>query len=128
MQKISRIVPGSPRVSGVDMKSASAVRPGTPSFGRPVGESTEIARGNLTTAQKAVNAREEMDARRKLGEQPEIVKNLTEQFFLQKASGPDTRSTVELINDGVEDGVEVPVQPMNRKEFVPPGSYLDVEA
>jgi hypothetical protein len=35
MDKISGIIPGSSRVTSVDMKDSSPVRPGTPSFGRP---------------------------------------------------------------------------------------------
>lgn len=124
MQKISRIVPGSARVSGVDLKSASAVRPGAPSFGRPVGESTESVRDGQTTAQRANGLREEMETRRKgIGEQPEIVKNLTEQFFMQRSSLPGME---ELPKEEVV-GAEPP-PPSARKDFVPPGSYLNVEA
>lgn len=124
MQKISRIVSSSPRVAGVDLKSTSAVRPGTPSFGRPVGESTESLRDGLTTAQKAVSLREEMETRRKgIGEQPEIVKNLTEQFFMQRSSLPGVEELPKEEVIGAE-----PPPPSARKDFVPPGSYLNVEA
>lgn len=131
MQKISSIIPSSPRVSGVDMKSAGAVRPGAPSFGRSMGESTEVNRDGLTTAQKAVNLREEMDNRRRgIGEQPEIVQKMTEQFFLQKSSMPDSFSTSELVNGEEADGSEAVALPpaSSRKDYVPPGSYLSVEA
>jgi hypothetical protein len=40
VEKISGIIPKSARVSAVDMKEASPVRPGTPSFGRPEGVSS----------------------------------------------------------------------------------------
>lgn len=40
MDKISGIIPSSPRVLAVDLKDAAPVRPGTPSFGRPQGVSS----------------------------------------------------------------------------------------
>lgn len=39
MDKISGILPSSSRVAGVDMSEAPPVRPGVPTFGRPVGRS-----------------------------------------------------------------------------------------
>ncbi len=39
MDKISRILPSSSRVTSVDMRDAHAVRPGAPLFGRPSGRS-----------------------------------------------------------------------------------------
>ena len=133
MQKISSILPSSPRVGGVDLKSASAVRPGTPSFGRPVGESTGIARDGWSTAEKAANIREEMDVRlRNLSEPPEIVQKMTEQFFMQKSSAaqaPDVRSTGDLVSAEIEEGTLIQPPPNQaRKEFVPPGSYVNVVA
>lgn len=40
MDKISGILPSSPRVASVDLRDAAPVRPGTPSFGRPEGISS----------------------------------------------------------------------------------------
>lgn len=137
MEKISRIIPSSARVGGVDMKSANPVRPGTPAFGRPVAESRELPREAMTTAQKAMSLREEISNQRKLGEQPEIVQRMTEQFFMQKsAAGVEARPTSEHVgavgnvvaNAEIEEEALVLPQVAQRKDFVPPGSYVDVVA
>lgn len=51
MEKLSSILPTSPRVKNVDMTDAHPVRPGTPSYGRPVGISA--VRDRLTVSQQA---------------------------------------------------------------------------
>lgn len=132
MQKISRIIPGSARVSGVDMKSANPVRPGTPAFGRPVAESSEMPRETMTTAQKAVGLREELNnQKRGMEGQTDLVQKMTDQFFMAKnisANAPDTRSTGELVASDFEEGTSVVPQMPKSREFVPPGTFVDVVA
>lgn len=88
MEKISGIIPGSARVTSVDLKEASPVRPGTPAFGRP-----EINRGMNdlkqelginSTAQKALNAHNELsDWRSKDAKHAAVVSELTDKFFVK---------------------------------------------
>ncbi len=67
MDKISQIVSSSPRVGSADAKNAPAVRPGVPSFGRPVGESPRFSHNDeeLSTAQRAGLLRSDLDEQRK---------------------------------------------------------------
>lgn len=51
MDKLSSILPTSPRVQAVDMSDAQPVRPGTPTFGRPVG--SNVVKDRLSVSQQA---------------------------------------------------------------------------
>ena len=76
MEKISRIVPGNSRVASTDMKNAAPVRPGMPTFGRPVGESTDVVHKSSSTASRAValhNAN--IEAKKAASEERVIQKN-----------------------------------------------------
>jgi hypothetical protein len=85
VEKISSIVPGSRRVASADMAAASAVRPGTPSYGRPMGSSTGGLKSALTTAQRAIAEQQKMLDDRKLSAQNSaIVQDMADRFFLQK--------------------------------------------
>ena len=62
MEKISGIIPSTPRVTTVDLQSsASAARPGSPPFGRPMGTSAL--------------------AENKAAREAEIAKAMSEKFF-----------------------------------------------
>jgi len=91
MEKISGIVPASRRVQGVNLKDSQPVRPGVPTFGRPIGVST-LAQGGPTTAEKAVAAHNELMARRSGdAHKPQIIEDMADKFFLknqQAAGGP----------------------------------------
>lgn len=97
MDKISGIIPNSPRVASVDLKEASPVRPGTPSFGRPEGVSSlrEMNIGGETTARRGASIQQNMmDWRSKEAKQAEIVQDISDKFFGKK------RSTVEAMPVG----------------------------
>jgi len=51
MEKLSSILPASPRVQSVDMADAHAVRPGVRSYGRPIGANP--IKDRLTISQQA---------------------------------------------------------------------------
>lgn len=141
MEKISNIVRGSPRVSSVDLKSASAVRPGVPSFGRPIGESPANIDREGTTASRAAALHTQMSERRQAG--PErIVEAMAEQFFVGRLAGPKSapievaepkvqaRDVEELaaatdMDESVQVEAEQIAQPSG---YVPRGSYVDVRA
>lgn len=94
MEKISGIVPTSRRVTSVDMKNAPPVRPGTPTFGRPVGVSTEADKGKPTTAELALAQQKNiMDKRSPAEKGPELIQKMADRFFLQKSS------VAEKVND-----------------------------
>lgn len=147
MEKISGIVKSSPRVQSVDLKSTSAVRPGTPSFGRPTGISTLIDKAGPSTAQRAVALHNEiMDNRRATAEQPDIVRNMANKFFMEQGKPAESitedidinetilRDQIKVntptLNAGKATDEEYEVQPEanETEEWVPPGTYIDVVA
>ncbi|MGE0761712.1 MAG: hypothetical protein AB7N80_00395 [Bdellovibrionales bacterium] len=142
MEKISSIVPRSRRVAAADLSAGPAVRPGTPGFGRPVGSSTVGVKDAMTTAQRAVAEHNRMtEGRKHSAITPDIVSEMSEKFFLQKTisapnlapptvvapSVPDATPSEEMqaaaTEDVREDILDVQSEP---REYVPPGTYLDV--
>lgn len=87
MEKISGILPGSSRVTAVDLKEAGPVRPGTPSFGRPQGVSSlkEVSRDSIfPTSQKAINSHNELnDWRSKDAKLAAVAAELSDRFFIR---------------------------------------------
>jgi len=151
MEKISSIVPRSKRVAGTDLASAPAVRPGAPSYGRPIGVSTAGHKDQMTTAQKAVAEQQRMqDARKTSALTPDLVEDMTNRFFLQRmtsapAEGPSIGLQPALPQvEGpivaaphaedvtLEDPASTPEQideiTNPTEEYVPVGSYIDVNA
>ena len=53
MEKISGIIPATPRVVSVDLSEARPLRPGVPSFGRPVGITNQERVSNLASKAEA---------------------------------------------------------------------------
>ena len=95
MEKISSILPSSPRVSAVDLRDAAPMRPGTPGFGRPEGASAlrdrePIKTGNAgapTTAAVARSAeirdaQAEWKAKETRG--VAIAKSMSDKFFVDR--------------------------------------------
>lgn len=116
MEKISHIVRGNSRVASTDLKNAAPVRPGTPSFGRPVGESTAVNTNATSTAARAVAMHNEMQERKKVGGPDEVVQQMADQFFMTRITAP-------------VDGPEVDEQPeAPKKAYTPRGSFVDVRA
>lgn len=97
MEKISGILRGSPRVTSVDLKSARPVRPGTPSFGSPEGESSLRSQINRsTTTQQNPGAIEVPRWRAKEDSHVAIVNQIASGFF-QRQAQPSSRNV--LISD-----------------------------
>lgn len=151
MEKISSIVPRSKRVAGTDLASASAVRPGAPSYGRPIGASTSGIKDQMTTAQKAVAEQQRMqDARKASALTPDLVEDMTNRFFLQRMTSapseapsiglqpalPQVAGPIVAAPPEEEVIVEDPASAPERieeitnptEEYVPVGSYIDVNA
>jgi hypothetical protein len=129
MEKISRIVAGSQRVASVDLKNAAAVRPGTPSFGRPIGISHGDEPDARTTAQKAIeifNQREDKKATE--ARDTQMVRTMASNFFMSHVPGsPAQESVPEAVNVGQDSGVDIGEEEPPTK-YTPRGSYVDVRA
>lgn len=110
MEKISHIVSGSARVGATDLKHAAPVRPGAPSFGRPVGESPHGREHKFTTAQKATAIQDEMNKQKKIHEQAEMVQRMADQFFVRSMHEPmhaDALASIPGKSDLVPSGDQV---------------------
>jgi hypothetical protein len=88
MEKISGIIPASPRVSSVDLKEATAVRSGALSFGRP--QAVAAGGKNLptydTTARTSARIQQDMmDWRSKESRQAAIATEMSNRFFMNNA-------------------------------------------
>lgn len=88
MEKISNIVRGNSRVSSVDLRSSSAVRPGVPTFGRPVGASSGSLEREGTTAARAAQIQSQMTEQRRTS-QDGIVTAMADQFFMSRIRRPE---------------------------------------
>ncbi|MBK8201857.1 MAG: hypothetical protein IPK68_05915 [Bdellovibrionales bacterium] len=143
MQKISGILPSTPRIASVDMNESSALRPGGPSFGRPVGVSELSSREDvkISTAQIAGQRHDELlGLRSKDLRDAESVKRLSDSFFMKRVQ-PE-------IEDGqrdskIDDQAELPADQVSSvprlfrdpesgemvdRAVLPPGSYLNISA
>lgn len=141
MEKISSIIPQSARVQSVNLKESQTMRPGMPTFGAPSGKAAINGGDQPTTAEKAVAAHQTLMARRSGdAHKPELIKQMTDQFFMRNQSGPADmvedvdvnfkmdRPRLDVIAPSEEfqiDGSEVVDE--GQDEYVPPGSYIDVK-
>lgn len=137
MEKISRVVRGSARVASTDLKNAAPVRPGAPSFGRPIGESTAANPSATSTAAKAVAIHKEMEEAKKARADGAIVQQMADQFFMNRMRKEDEVQAAPEVSAPVhsapadEDGGEVSGDPTlgdPPKGFKPRGSFVDVRA
>lgn len=137
MQKISGILPSTPRIAAVDMKDGHSSRPGGPSFGRPEGSSGTTRRdSSVTTAQLAIQKHSEvMGGRSKAQSEADIVRRISDGFFMRKMNPePDLRYDVGL-GDSVDPVVNASGQTLYQDpesgemvegDVMPPGTYLNV--
>jgi hypothetical protein len=96
MEKISGILPSSPRIMSVDLREAAAVRPGVPSFGRAEAVSSLKSRNVPETATEKTTAgisaslqREHLDWRSKEAKEANIASDMSSQFFLKNQKAAD---------------------------------------
>lgn len=144
MEKISGIVRGNQRMTAVDTKSASAARPGGPSFGRPVGESTAGKADKTSTASRAAALHNGMTELKKAYSEQRVIQQMADEFFMNKMRAPEHMPSVhapaqdsqdvdvevpEMSAADREDMTEVPEEEIaEAKQFVPRGSFVDVRA
>lgn len=99
MEKISGILPSSPRIASVDMKESSPVRPGAPGFGRAEGTSALRQAKIGETASRAVKiSQDQLDWRSKDMKNAATVRELTDRFFQgnRSAAEPTIDDTPEM--------------------------------
>lgn len=126
MEKISRIVPGNARVSAVDTKSAAPARPGMPSFGRPVGESTSGVPDHSSTASRAAALHKSMIEAKKAVSQERVISRMADEFFMSRirrpeeelAAAPPIEAPAEFTETAPTDGPP--------EGYTPRGSFVDV--
>ena len=132
MLKISGIIPNTARVASTDLSDAHPVRPGVPTFGRPVGRSqsgdfnvrTELPMMDIRTAREL--------------EHSQIVNNITNDFFMNKKR--DVAEPIGIGNIGIKEVNTNPVgapvveqqyaaesNTVEDPEYLRHGRYLDVE-
>lgn len=136
MEKISRIVGNSPRVGSADTTKAPPIRPGIPSFGRPVGNGIQGDVPALSTAQKAGIINQELNDEKKARTEARLRMELNNPFFTRgdvKTSLPN-----EVPLEGASD-VEIPAkmtmaemesdgQDVELSRFTPRGTLVDIRA
>lgn len=90
MEKISRILPSSPRVTSTDMRNSGVARPGMPSFGRPVGVSA-LAKPEVNISARASEELAGLKQMREPNQLPKdpkaaIVDRIANDFFMRKSA------------------------------------------
>ncbi|MCB0356251.1 MAG: hypothetical protein KDD40_04550 [Bdellovibrionales bacterium] len=99
MQKISGILPSSSRVTAVDVKEGGVVRPGAPSFGRPMGESNLFKNSVIRSAHQAIQKQNELwDAREDEQNHSKTIQDMADAFFKSRHQLAKERALVnELV-------------------------------
>lgn len=99
MEKISRILPPSPRLTAVDLKNSGVTRPGAPSFGRPVGTSA-LGTPRFDGMSRALDELKEFKTMREpthaKDPKVEIVERISRDFFSTSPKAAETAKTHEL--------------------------------
>lgn len=119
MEKISGILPASSRISTVDLQSSGSVRPGAPSYGRPVG-STSLSAVNHINKDTVEEAKSK------------AIDSLNNDFFMLKPS-IHKKIDEQVKNLPSIDQIEVksPIEELEQKwqqESSIKGESLDLEA
>lgn len=97
MEKISRILPSSPRFNS-DLRGSGVARSGTPSFGRPVGTSAlaKPAFDGMTKASDELREFQQTRVQTKPTDpKAQIVDRIANEFFMRKSSAPSTENDME---------------------------------
>lgn len=105
MEKISRIIPSNSRTKAIDVSDAQPVRPGAPTYGRPLGKVTRSPlevqdRVTMSTAERAVleqpvNYRDRIEAKRAA-----MVDKMAKNFF----EGPEKAVTESQVVEEMIEG------------------------
>ena len=139
MEKISGILPSSPRITGADLKNSGVARSGTPSFGRPTNESLSQPSGQMTRASTADRAIAELNELQNIrsvqnnDSRVEIVNRIANDFFGKAQASPVKTPASPSVSPPVISPLTSPVSEMpelTEEELLSLpelGAYLDVE-
>ena len=89
MDKISGILPASPRITSVDLKNSGTARSGMPSYGRPQLDATGSARRHTQTNAMHATMSKPIDPH------VDIVDKISKEFFMQKSQAPKSELMVD---------------------------------
>ncbi len=93
MEKISGILPSTPRITNVDLKSSGLSRAGMPSFGRPQATSTGAAREQRQMLEREMFGDLAAATTRPKDPKAAIVDHMADSFFMRKGrTEPGTAS------------------------------------
>lgn len=98
MDKISGILPGSSRVTSVDLDAANPVRPGTPGFGSPTGRSSSNQIQRSSAVMVNPTSIDVPRWRAKEDQSAEIAKRVSDGFFRK-----NTTEAIEKVDDDMSD-------------------------
>ena len=125
MEKISRIIPASPRVKGVDMSRERPVRESAPGFGAPVSSSTNRGPKKFAVVEATKVYNETYGADAKMAREADQVRKLAEEFFVNQAEMPNAAFVVhDAPTETLEESQPVTV-PQERFEI--PSDYQQSE-
>lgn len=126
VEKISGIVRGNPRVASADVKNSAPLRPGTPSFGRPVSESAAVAPRLTSTASRAAALHESIVEGNKAVSQERVLSRMADDFFMSRVKEPAAEIAEPIAGEELAAAAETPIEPPT--EYTPRGSFVDVHA
>lgn len=136
MEKLSGILPSSPRVRSVDMDEAPPARPGAPTYGKKVGRNTVTDKVTLSPEAKGLKAPSltKVQDPKELA-RSKIADNLTKNFFetrLNKATEPvSTELVAENIasmNEDADPVMEQAIKAYERPNSPEPRMLISAEA
>lgn len=138
MDKISRILPSTQRVTTVDLKGSGTSRSGTPSFGREIGVSAMAAKKNgLDTSDLAtLKMKEQFDQRKiETDAKAQIIKNMAKDFFVNQQARNEEKFITQPIQEDINTGHQLPLtnssleqEVDSNEDVLVSGQYLDVQA
>jgi hypothetical protein len=105
MDKISRILPSSPRINSTDVGDSHPFRPGAPSFGNPEGISSLTDRITRSAVEPSQQIHQKLATWKTKDEQrAAIAKNVSDGFFMNKKE--KAPSAVNALTDRALDTAE----------------------
>jgi hypothetical protein len=124
MDKLSNVLPTSPRVKSVDLRDAHPMRPGAPGFGTPTG-STSHDRLSISETARDQALQERMAAPMETA-RAKIASEVTRNFFENRISEPAAGS----LNSHGEDEIMAPIETLQpqKPQAQPRPAKLDLQA
>ncbi len=126
MDKLSSVLPTSPRVKSVDLKNAKPVRPGAPLFGSPIG-STSKDRDRMLISEEgkemAFNETLAMKNPREM-QRAQMVEDVTRKFFETRLNQPEPTQLAR----GERVALDAAEAPENIEEAAVKSGKLDIQA